>query len=150
MIKFISKDCFSVSCPCQNINPSTHLWNKSQSDLCKLSKSDFFMVLNQNSQWIPAPGWYRESIKSFIQNLAIWEKKAIQFAYLTIWYVKIIMIFTEKLMYSSKLWYFSSVWMSHQDCSSLFNLAKIQGLVFSVMAFACYHCASYTPGYQRG
>lgn len=42
------------------------------------------------------------------------------------------MTFTEKLMYSSKLLYSLSV------CIDLFNLAKIQGMVFSIMAFAYY------------
>lgn len=71
------------------------------------------------------------------------------------------MIFTEKLIHSSKLLYYVSVWMNYQDCSYL-NLAKIQGLVFSVMSFAyywlhllngmlvCYHYISYTPAYHRG
>ena len=45
-------------------------------------------------------------------------------------------------MHSSKLLYYLSVCLSYKDCLGLFSVAKMQGLVFLLMAFAYYRFSS--------
>lgn len=153
-MKFVSKECFSLKCPCQSINLLTHFWNKSQNELCKFSKFDLFM----EGKWGVGVvlGVRGEGVEQVIHTKFghLREESRFNCIHLTLWHVKLIMTFTEQPMYSSKLLYSISVWMSYKGCIDLFNLAKIQGLVFSIMAFAyywlhlvngtfaCYHCVS--------
>ena len=50
--------------------------------------------------------------------------------------------FCRKTMHSLKVLYYLSVFLSYKDCLGLFNVAKIQGLVFLLMAFAYYRFSS--------
>ena len=45
-------------------------------------------------------------------------------------------------MHSLKVLYYLSVCLSYKDCLGLFNVAKMQGLVFLLMAFAYYRFSS--------
>ena len=50
--------------------------------------------------------------------------------------------FCRKTMHSLKVLYYLSVCLSYKDCLGLFNVAKMQGLVFLLMAFAYYRFSS--------
>lgn len=133
-MKFISRECFPLSCPYLNVDLSTILEMEARVIFVNSANLVFsrpwFKTLNGSLD----AGWYLGNPSSHQYKVWPFEKRAICI-YLPIWYVKLIIIFTEKLIHSSKLLYSLSLGMSYQDCSGLFNLAKIQGLDFSVMLF---------------
>lgn len=81
LITFTSQECFSLNCPCLNIDLLTQPWDKSQSDIFKTQQiwsfrgPDLKLSMSFWTRMVP-----RRSIKSSIQSLVIWGKEATLFA----------------------------------------------------------------------